>query len=584
MIYCYARVSTDTQGRDGVSLEQQIETMTKWATAIGDEYVIKKEIKSARTVDNRAVFKEILSIIKAGDTLMCYDQTRLGRDAKNDLNTAEFLLKNNIKLYIDNRYINLGNPVEYFNFVVLCGFSTFQSQLQAKKSTEAIKKVRESGDWIFDGRLFGYEVIRTRGETKISIEPTSARYIKYMFDEVAKGRTVGSLVAELEGTIIPAFPKWLFFDTSVRQMFRNPIYMGKYFSKPNLKHKVKDMERTEIESVLVKSNYYPPIVDEETWWKCYENWHSVRRANVIRDSAKRELSGVIKCPVCGASAYADWAKTKKDGTKVKKFGTTRHYPTCSKKVHKSFFEEQWTWVIRVSFFLTFLNGAEVGSFYEEKKAIALANNEERNRQKDELNVALTGIMKQLDNYRKNLGDGTPWEFVKDNVVALQEKEKQIRKQIEDIEKIQLKEEDFIAEILEFSAEETMTELIEGTSFERRKLYMKYTDGGAKYYDNGMKITYLNGKSFYINYGRKYARKPPLQRFEMRYKDEEPIYGLLDFDTKKIIFDEIEIADEDGIIDIFKKSYNDGMKKLASKAIENIARMEEIDELRGQNTI
>lgn len=86
--YCYARVSTQTQAEDGMSLGAQEKQMTAAAVAAGYEaLILREEGRSGKNIEGRPVLKRALEDLDAGRAQALY-VTRLDRLARS---TRDFL-------------------------------------------------------------------------------------------------------------------------------------------------------------------------------------------------------------------------------------------------------------------------------------------------------------------------------------------------------------------------------------------------------------------------------------------------------------------------------------------------------------
>lgn len=85
-----------------------------------------------------------------------------------------------------------------------------------------------------------------------------------------------------------------------------------------------DYHLVEQDNYLLVDGLHEPIVSEELWQKAQikrlAQAKKYEHVNVGKDTKKHLLSGIVKCPVCGAGMYGNKSiKHKKDGTKYKDF-------------------------------------------------------------------------------------------------------------------------------------------------------------------------------------------------------------------------------------------------------------------------
>ena len=114
----------------------------------------------------------------------------------------------------------------------------------------------------------------------------------------------------------------------VRLILRNPVYCGKIAYGRRRTEKVhgtrNDYHLVEQENYLLVDGLHEAIVSEEIWQaaqvKLLAQAKKYEHVNKGKDTRTHLLSGIVKCPVCGAGMYGNKCiKHKKDGTKYKDF-------------------------------------------------------------------------------------------------------------------------------------------------------------------------------------------------------------------------------------------------------------------------
>ena len=96
MIYGYARVSTATQGRDGNSLEDQVNALTTY----GCQEIIQ-EAYTGKTME-RPAFQALLKRLTTGDTLVVTKLDRFARTAIDGVQTVRDLFHRGVRVHILN--------------------------------------------------------------------------------------------------------------------------------------------------------------------------------------------------------------------------------------------------------------------------------------------------------------------------------------------------------------------------------------------------------------------------------------------------------------------------------------------------
>ncbi|NQZ27985.1 MAG: recombinase family protein [Colwellia sp.] len=87
----YARTSTEEQ-----NVEQQVAELKKH---YGDTDMVFTDKRSGKDMD-RPAFNSMVDNLKSGDTVICYDISRLGRKVQHVLDFADYCKDNGIKLFI----------------------------------------------------------------------------------------------------------------------------------------------------------------------------------------------------------------------------------------------------------------------------------------------------------------------------------------------------------------------------------------------------------------------------------------------------------------------------------------------------
>lgn len=134
MKYGYARVSTANQ-----DLESQL-------TALKNEGCQKiYSEKFTGTKADRPQFKELLSILEAGDTLVVTKLDRFARSTGDAIETIKDLFKRGIKVHVLNMGLVEDTPTGRLIFNIMSSFAEFERDMIVERTQEgkAIAKQRE---------------------------------------------------------------------------------------------------------------------------------------------------------------------------------------------------------------------------------------------------------------------------------------------------------------------------------------------------------------------------------------------------------------------------------------------------------
>src|SRR4051794_31605066 len=117
-----ARVSTDGQERDGISLDAQSDRLRAYAAAQGlGDVEVRLETRSGKRLDKRPVMLEILDEIRAGqiNALLVFKLDRLARNTVEALELAQLLQKHGCRLVSLSETIDTGSAFGTFFYTVL---------------------------------------------------------------------------------------------------------------------------------------------------------------------------------------------------------------------------------------------------------------------------------------------------------------------------------------------------------------------------------------------------------------------------------------------------------------------------------
>lgn len=185
MIYGYVRVSTQTQ-----KIERQSNNILR-------EYpgaIIKTEKATGTKIDVRAVFNNLLKIVKTGDTIVFDSVSRMSRNAEEGFKLYEDLYNKGVELvFLKENYINtatykkaLANNIEMTNTAVdsilkgvneyLMSLAKEQIKIAFKQSEKEVKDLQQrTKEGMLVAKANGKQIGRVAGST---IETDKAKECK----------------------------------------------------------------------------------------------------------------------------------------------------------------------------------------------------------------------------------------------------------------------------------------------------------------------------------------------------------------------------------------------------------------------
>ena len=334
-VYTYTRVSTAMQ-IDGYSLDAQKSRMKAFADYNGYEIVGEYEDagKSGKSIEGRLQFNQMMEDIKSGKDRVSYvlvfKLSRFGRNAADVLSTLQVMQDFGVNLICVEDGIDSSKDTGKLMISVLSAVAEIEREnIRVQTMEGRIQKARE-GKWNGGFAPYGYKLVN--GELIINEEEAEA--IRVIFDQYVNTNTGANGIAKyLEDhgihKIIRQNGKTPLFDASlIRKILKNPVYCGKIAYGRRKMEKIhgtrNDYHLVEQEKFLLADGIHEPIVSEELWQsaqvKLLAQTKKYEHVNIGNDIKVHLLSGIVKCPVCGAGMYGNKSvKHKKDGTKYKDF-------------------------------------------------------------------------------------------------------------------------------------------------------------------------------------------------------------------------------------------------------------------------
>ena len=347
--YIYTRVSTELQ-IDGYSLEAQKERLRREAKhrgmQIAGEY--SDEGKSGKNINGRPEFKKMLADIKSGkddvDYVLVFKLSRFGRNTADTLNSLQYMEDYGVNLLcVEDNIDSAGASGKLIISVLAAVAEIERSNIQEQTMAGRKQKARD-GKWNGGFAPYGYQLVAKEGERAkvLEINEEEAELVRLIYKQYLGGMGIGNVAKWLNDN---GYTKKIRQNGSVslisvafvKGVLDNPVYSGKIAYG---RRKTEKIEGTRNEFHVVKQDrdsykLYPgqheAIIDEDTWYRV--------QAKRMKNAFKREkthslehehiLSGLVKCPRCGASMYGVVNRKKKKGSD--EFYTDMWYYLCKNR-------------------------------------------------------------------------------------------------------------------------------------------------------------------------------------------------------------------------------------------------------------
>lgn len=353
--FIYTRVSTIMQV-DGYSLDAQKNKLYKYAES-QDMQVIGEYSdagKSGKNIEGRPQFKQMLDDIEAGkdqvDFVLVFKLSRFGRNAADVLTSLQRMQDFGVNLICVEDGIDSSKDSGKLMISVLSAVAEIERENIRVQTMEGRMQKARSGEWNGGFAPYGYELLQGR----LYIAEDEAKVIRIIYDKFVNTTMGAGAVANYLNEHGYVKKKRqnntldMFSAHFIKLVLDNPIYCGKLAYGRRKNEKIAGARN---QYHIVKQKDYPvfegaheAIISEEMWQLAQRKRQKtgVRSEKIYNQEHQNILSGILRCPVCGAPMYGNVnRKKKKDGTLYKDY----YYYQCKHRTkingHTCGYRRQW---------------------------------------------------------------------------------------------------------------------------------------------------------------------------------------------------------------------------------------------------
>ena len=331
-VYLYTRVSTTMQ-IDGYSLDAQKTKMKAFCDY--NEYEITGEYedagKSGKSIEGRVSFNQMMEDIKSGKDevsyVLVFKLSRFGRNVADVLATLQVMQDFGVNLICVEDGIDSSKDAGKLMISVLSAVAEIEREnIRVQTMEGRMRKARE-GKWNGGFAPYGYSLI----DGKLEVNEEEAVAIRMIFDQYVNTDLGANGIAKyLENHGIHKIARQngknpLFDAALIRRIIQNPVYSGKISYGRRRTEKVhgtrNEYRQVKKDDYLLVDGLHEALVSEEVWEQAQVKVaaQAKKYEKVNRDKIHL-LSGILKCPVCGAGMYGNKSiKKRKDGSNYKDF-------------------------------------------------------------------------------------------------------------------------------------------------------------------------------------------------------------------------------------------------------------------------
>ena len=321
----YTRVSTIEQSEEGYSIDEQERLLRSWAEK--NNYEVYKCYSdrgiSGKDIKNRPALKELLKDAeeKKFDMVISWKINRISRKLADVLKIVDILEKNDITFKSYSEPFETDTPAGKMQFQMMALIGEFERGTIAKNVKMGMCAKAKSGEWC-GGRVLGYDLVPVenqegakRKKNRLTINEKEAEAVRFIFNEYVNGKGYKAITNQLNKLSYKTKKGNDFSVGSIREILTNPVYIGKV--RYNVRQNWSEKRRRNINAnPIITDGIHEPIIDEGLWDKVQAIMESKKGKPSRIYDGEYPLTGILKCPKCGAGMVISRTTNKlADGTK-----------------------------------------------------------------------------------------------------------------------------------------------------------------------------------------------------------------------------------------------------------------------------
>lgn len=294
----YARVSTQRQADDGVSMESQIEQCRVKALALGCEVdqVFRDDGVSGRS-DNRPGFQAALAYCAAHRVshFVCWSTSRFGRNLEDALKNTNQLREWGTKAAYVHQDIDLETDAGWMLGVMTGMMDEIYSRNVARDTLRSMITASRDGFFVGGRAPFGYRIERVGKRSKLAVHDDHAAIVRTMYAlALNEGLGAQAVALRMNAAGLKREGK-AWGKNSVAMILKNPSYMGQRLF--NQIHR-KSRDAKPVEDV-VRVASHPALISQDD----FEKVQAMMKDRVPHEVGGTPRSGfaftgLLKCGIC----------------------------------------------------------------------------------------------------------------------------------------------------------------------------------------------------------------------------------------------------------------------------------------------
>ncbi|MNW43855.1 DNA-invertase hin [compost metagenome] len=312
----YVRVSTEEQAEQGYSIDAQLDTLRNYCKLYGKE--IHEEYVDAgisgTSIEGRFALQQLLKDAEKNlfHEVLVWKISRLARNSLELLTTIEQFKRLNISFRSFTENFETETPTGKLTLQMMSAIGEFERNTIVENVKMGMKQRAKTGK--HNGKLpLGYQSITDpsdpSGRSNVAVVTAEAIIVRKIFELYAAGRGLKSIANELNHTGYKTKTGNTFSTTAIKEILNNPFYNGKirynrYENWSNKRRRGKSAEP------IIADGKHEAIIHDVLWEKVQFLLQKKSFTPSRIFDGEFLLSGLIRCPKCGAAMVASRTRSK----------------------------------------------------------------------------------------------------------------------------------------------------------------------------------------------------------------------------------------------------------------------------------
>lgn len=319
-IYC--RVSTLEQAEEGYSIKEQERLLREYC--YNNHYEIFKVYSDAgisgKDIKSRPAMQQALhdGTNKEYDMLISWKINRISRKLSDAIKIVETLENYGITYQSYSEAFDSETPSGKMQFQMMALVGEFERSTISQNVKMGMLAKAKAGEWCGGSPPLGYkwELMNNtnRKKSKLVIDEKEAHIVREMYELYAKGKGYKAITNEFNKKGYRTKKGRMFAVGQVSTVLTNPVYIGKV--RYDVRRNWNEKRRNNINpNPVIVDGIHEAIIGEVLWNKVQILMSEKGGKPSRLYSGEYPLTGILKCPVCGAGMVISRTTNKrKDGT------------------------------------------------------------------------------------------------------------------------------------------------------------------------------------------------------------------------------------------------------------------------------